>query len=83
MTKCKQCGGTAKLVEISAKCSDMFFSRNIKSGKEYDGYVPEWIGPGGYGDYVQFTICRHCGQVEGQWPHHDKEMDKFKHGKAS
>lgn len=82
MKKCKQCGGTAKLVEISAKCSDRFYSRNIKSGKEYDGYVPEWMGPNGYGDYVEFTICRHCGQVDGNWPKYDDKLNKFSHGKV-
>ena len=62
--KCIRCNGVKKLVSISAKCSDMY-SQVTASGKEYDGYVPEWIGPDGYGDYIQFTICRHCGQVQG------------------
>lgn len=80
MTKCQRCGGTAKLYSISAKCSDMYHHTNLKSGKDYEGYVPDWIGE--YGDYVQFTICRHCGQVQGEWPELDKTMNQFKHGKA-
>lgn len=79
---CQCCKGKSKLVEVSAKCSDMFWSRNVKSGMEYDGYVPEWIGANGYGDYVNFTICRHCGHVQGSWPHYDESIKQFKHGKA-
>lgn len=80
--KCQRCKGDAKLYQISAKCSDMY-SHNHIGGKSYDGYVPEWIGPNGYGDYVEFTICRHCGQVQGDWPELDKKKNQFKYGKAS
>ncbi len=77
---CQSCGGQAKLYRISAKCSDLYSHTHLKSGKEYDGYVPDWIGE--FGDYVNFTICRHCGQVQGEWPHSDKSMNQFKSGKA-
>jgi len=79
--KCQNCKGQAKLYQVHAKCSDLYTHVNVKTGKDYDGYVPDWIGE--YGDYVSFTICRHCGQVQGNWPHTDKTIDKFKHGKAS
>jgi hypothetical protein len=78
---CQCCGGTAKLVQVTAKCSDMYSQVSLKSGKHYHGYVPEWIGPNGYGDYIEMTICRHCGHIQGDWPHYRTE-DKFKHGKA-
>lgn len=79
---CQCCGGTAKLYRISAKCSDMCHVEHI-GGKSHDGYVPEWLGPNGFGDYVELTICRHCGHCDGQWPHYNKEMNQFKSGKAS
>ena len=77
--KCIRCNGTAKLYSISAKCSDMY--SHVHGTKEYQGYVPDWIGE--YGDYVSFTICRHCGQVQGAWPELDKKMNQFKSGEAT
>ena len=59
----------------------MYHQTNIKSGTEYEGYVPDWIGD--CGDYVTFTIYRHCGQVQGSWPESDKSLNKFSHGQAS
>ena len=76
---CKSCGGTKKLYQISAKCSDMY-SHNHIGGKSYDGYVPEFVGGG---DYVEFTLCRHCGHVQGDWPHQNKASNQFKSGKAT
>lgn len=81
MSKCIRCNGTAKLYSISAKCSDMYSHVSLKSGKEYEGCVPDWIGE--YGDYVSFVICRHCGQIQGDWPELNPEMNQFKHGKAN
>lgn len=80
MEKCQRCNGTKKLYSISAKCSDLYSHTHI-GGNSYDGYVPDWIGE--YGDYVSFTICRHCGQVQGSWPELDKSMNQFKSGKAA
>ncbi len=82
--KCSKCGGTARMVEVSAKCSDNFSRYNIKQETHYDGYVPDWLSDGGYGDYVNFVICRHCGQVHGDWPFDAPEgsKEKFKWGKA-
>ena len=76
--KCIRCEGTAKLYSISAKCSDLY--SHVHKGKEYTGYVPDWIGK--YGDYVSCTICRHCGQVQGDWPQLNKNTNQFKSGKA-
>jgi ribosomal protein L37E len=77
-TKCQRCGGTKKLYHVTAKCSDMFAHDHI-GGLLYNGYVPDWIGGG---DYVEFVICRHCGQVAGDWPESDKTLSKFSSGKA-
>lgn len=78
--QCQRCGGTKKIYHISAKCSDLY-SHQHEGGNDYDGYVPDWIGE--YGDYVQFTICRHCGQVQGDWPELDPSSNQFKSGKAT
>jgi hypothetical protein len=79
MKQCQRCKGTKKLYQVSAKCSDKYYHNHI-DGKEYDGYVPDWIGE--YGDYVSFTICRHCGQVQGEWPELNPNSNQFKSGKA-
>ena len=78
---CQNCNGTDKLYLISAKCSDLYSHTHLKSGKAYDGYVPDWIGE--FGDYVTFTICRHCGTVQGNWPHSNKEMNPYKSGSCA
>ena len=71
------------MVYMQAKCSDLFYQRNLDTGKEYDGYVPEWAGPDGHGDYVEMTICRHCGQIQGDWPEGKAAPECYKWGKAS
>ena len=73
------------MVSISAKCSDMFTSIVLDTGKTYDGYVPEWAGPdpAGGGDYIEMTICRHCGQVQGKWPEGKPAPECYKWGKVS
>lgn len=61
---CQSCG-SARLLEASAHCSDMF-SGSI-GGKEISGYVPRDLGIGG-GDDMEITLCLDCGQVQGTWP---------------
>ena len=51
----------SRVISISAKCSDLF-SMSM-DGKEYNGYVPKWISPDGYGDYVEFEIDLDTGKI--------------------
>ena len=60
---CQKCS-SPRLVKISAKCADRFYAET--SEKEYDGYVPYDLGIGG-GDYVTFSYCLRCGQIQGTW----------------
>jgi hypothetical protein len=62
---CQKCGSKS-ILEISAKCSDMFYSN--MNGKEYEGYVPPNIGLGDDSDYVEFSFCLNCGQIQGTFP---------------
>lgn len=52
---------------ISAKCSDAFYAaiENTHRGLigEYDGYVPKFMGPEGYGDYVELEIDVETGHI--------------------
>lgn len=60
MSTCQNCQSD-KLAQISAKCSDMFFIQ--VDNEELRDYVPYNIGIGG-GDYVKFTYCLNCGQIQ-------------------
>lgn len=79
----KKCKGKAKLYLVSAKCSDLYTHVHLNTDNVYEGYVPDWLSHEGYGDYVNFIVCRHCGQLQGNWPINSrKKADKFKSGKA-
>ena len=57
-----------KTIRISAKCSDLMFATlhdetGKQIGSEHDGYVPDWLGKDGYGDYVNLTIDITTGQI--------------------
>jgi hypothetical protein len=80
MIKCQRCNGQAKLYHISAKCADLYSHEHLNKDTQYKGYVPDWIGR--WGDYVEFTICRHCGQVQGEWPMDNPEMNQFGSGRV-
>jgi len=64
---CQKCN-SKRVAYISAKCSDMF-CMDIGE-KEYEGYVPQDVvfGAGGWGDYVRFSLCLDCGQMQSTWP---------------
>ena len=52
-------------IQISAKCSDLFWAR-VKTDKEdfeYDGYVPDFFPEEHYGDYVQLKIDLETGRI--------------------
>lgn len=87
MSKCIRCNGTKKLYQVRAKCSDLYMEQHI-GGNGHEGYVPEWIGGAGkgadaMGDYLDFTVCRHCGTLQGEWPALDENLNQYKYGKVT
>lgn len=62
MTQCKRCKEN-NVHEVTAKCSDLCFIR-FPDGQEQSDYVPNDLGIGG-GDYVEFSFCTKCGQIQG------------------
>ena len=67
---CRNCS-SGRLLEVNGKTSDMCF---MSFGEhENDGYVPEGLNLGG-GDYLNFTICLDCGQLQGQFPVNDPKF---------
>lgn len=61
---CQRCQ-SKRIVEVNAKCSDLFSARFDTN--EYDGYVPQDLGIGS-GDYIGFHYCMECGQLQGNFP---------------
>lgn len=62
--KCQRCN-SERIAEVSAKCSDMF---SVDLGdSRMNGYVPGDMGIGS-GDYVEFSYCLECGQLQGKFP---------------
>jgi hypothetical protein len=64
MLMCQRCK-SLRVATVNAKCSDQF-DMNIEGHNHY-GYVPSDFGIRG-GDYINFTYCLDCGQMNGTWP---------------
>lgn len=68
------------ILEISAKCSDMFCA-TLRKGeevlKEYDGYVPEFFPGQHWGDYVQLDIDMETGMILNWKKPTQEQIDSF------
>lgn len=70
--QCKRCGST-RIAEVSAKCSDLC---SFKVGtRRIDYYVPEGVGLGNNSDCVEVSYCIDCGQIVGDWPVLQQDVD--------
>ena len=65
MANCKTCKSD-RIASVSSKASDLHCVQ-IVGGNEHDGYLPSDMGIGG-GDYVEFSWCLNCGQIQGKFP---------------
>ena len=72
--KCDKCG-SERLLDINAKCSDLFSMRDQTKGG--NGYVPTnlFFGAEGSGDYVRIEFCLDCGKIQGEFPVSQDEVD--------
>jgi len=61
---CQRCKSD-RILDINAKCSDCCYT--VYKDMEQDGYVPTGVGIGG-DDYVEFSLCLECGQLQGTFP---------------
>jgi hypothetical protein len=55
-----------RVMQMSAKCSDLFSAFLFEDGKEvgeYHGYVPNFMPEQHYGDYVELKIDVDTGQI--------------------
>lgn len=64
--ECQRCKKSA-MIHIQGKCDDKF---TAQLGNVYGygpDYVPDNIGIG-KGDYIEFSYCAECGQIQGEFP---------------
>lgn len=61
---CQKCNSD-RICTINAKSSDL--NNGTILDKDFEGYVPDGVGIGG-GDYIHFSWCLECGQIQGSFP---------------
>jgi len=71
MKKCIRCESD-RILEIGGKTSDCY--GHAYKDKEYTGYVPDNVGIGG-DDYIEFSYCLECGQIQGKFPVADPDVE--------
>ena len=64
--QCQSCR-SFHLARVSGKTSDMFNFSLTRTGQEYHGEPFKESGIGS-GDYIEFTYCLNCGQIQGSFP---------------
>lgn len=64
---CQRCN-SLRLVEINAKCNDACWVTDTRTGNTGNGYVPDDLGLGEGGDYIEVMYCLDCGQIQGTFP---------------
>lgn len=68
--------GSERIAQVSAKCSDMCHIDMENSEVESDDYVPKDFGIGG-GDYIRIKYCLDCGQIQGDFPLPETELEEL------
>lgn len=66
-------------ISFVAKCSDMF-NAELSDGREYEGYVPGFLGGG---DYVRLTVDLDTGQIVGWQKPSQEDLDEMFQADAS
>jgi hypothetical protein len=68
MLGCQRCNSD-RMVDVDAKTSDMCTVHSYSNwdGTDEPGEVPSDLGIGG-GDYISFSYCLECGQIQGDFP---------------
>ena len=69
---CQRCNSD-RVLEVNSKSSDC--NGFTISDKEYIGYVRSDLKIGG-GDYIEFSYCLDCGQIQGEFPIPETELER-------
>jgi hypothetical protein len=72
MKTCQKCN-SFRIISVCGKCSDLS-SVEFRETEE-DGYLPHDLGIGG-GDYIEFSYCLECGQIQGAFPLPESEIER-------
>lgn len=75
MKTCQQCKSD-RILYVNGKTSDCFTAHAYYKKLEHDGYVMKDIGLGDDSDCIILSYCLECGQIQGQWPIKDHEIDE-------
>lgn len=68
---CQECESD-RIAHINGKVSDTFYAE--MGDNEHEGYVPMDMGIGG-GSYIRFTYCLECGQIQGDFPLEETDVE--------
>lgn len=63
---CQKCRSPS-IIDISGKTSDMCSVTSEYLRYDHEGYVPGGLNIGD-GDYLEFSMCLDCGQIQGEFP---------------
>ena len=66
MLGCQRCK-SERVARVEGKCSDQGFVRIPIEDYLHEGYMPELPGVC-HGDYIAFSVCLDCGQIQGKFP---------------
>ena len=69
---CQRCE-SERVASFGGKCSDMFWL-DMGDIKVENDYAPRDFGIGG-GDYIDVTYCLDCGQMQGEFPLDETELE--------
>lgn len=61
-----------RIINICAKCSDLFAAS--LDGKDYVGYVPDWMPGNHWGDYIELNIDIDTGKIMNWKTPSNKEL---------
>ena len=75
MKTCFRCG-SPRTVFVSGKVDDRIYMSNQNGEMDYDEQKKTMVLNG---DYLKFTYCTHCGQIQGGWfsTIHKEEEDEW------
>ena len=64
-----------RIVQISAKCSDLCVVSMPYLDREHEGDIPDDLGIGG-ADMVELSFCLECGMLQGEYPRDKTELEQ-------
>lgn len=73
MPRCQRCQSN-RILEVNGKTSDCCYMNF--NGQDHDGYVVDGLNIDDGSDYLTFSLCLECGQIQGKWPVADPDFEE-------